>query len=183
MRHTGLVFDPLGAAESAANLTVKMILNPERASRLVEQHARDARIPGLAEVIHQLVQATWEAPAEPGMKGEIRRVVDSVVLYHLMALTKDESASMQARAIAGRELDDLRKWLVAPRAGDASSQAHWSSGGGADQPVSSKIRKNFRCLRRWSLRRGSRLGRSKIEFYEKNLAVSFSRARGLRGRS
>ncbi len=125
-RHTGLVFDPLGAAESAANLTVKMILNPERASRLVEQHARDARIPGLAEVIRQLMQATWEAPAESGMKGEIRRVVDSVVLYHLMALAKDESASTQARSIAGRSLDDLRKWVAAPRAGDAASTAHWS---------------------------------------------------------
>ena len=130
VRHTGLTFDPLGAAESAANLTVRMILNPERASRLVEQHARDARIPGLAEVIRQLMQATWEAPAQTGMKGEIRRVVDSVVLYHLMALAKDESASMQARAIAGRELDDLRKWLSAPRAGDASSAAHWSSAAG-----------------------------------------------------
>ena len=127
VRHTGLTFDPLGATESAANLTVRMILNPERASRLVEQHARNSQIPGLAEVIHQLMQATWEAAPEPGVHGEIRRVVDSVVLYHLMVLQKDESASMQARAIAGRELEDLRKWLIAPRAGDGSSQAHWSS--------------------------------------------------------
>ena len=130
VRHTGLTFDPLGAAESAANLTVKMILNPERASRLVEQHARNPQIPGLGEVIHQLVQATWEAPPEPGIRGEIRRVVDSVVLYYLMVLQKEESASMQARAIAGRELDELRKWLIAPRAGDGSSQAHWSSAAG-----------------------------------------------------
>ena len=38
------------------------------------------------------MQATWEAPPEAGMRGEIRRVVDSVVLYHLMVLQKDESA-------------------------------------------------------------------------------------------
>jgi hypothetical protein len=130
VRHTGLVFDPLGAAESAANLTVRMILNPERASRLVEQHARDNRIPGLAEVIHQLMLATWEAPAETGMRGEIRRVVDSVVLYHLIVLAKDESASTQARAVAGREVEELRKWLTAGRVGDASSMAHWSMAAG-----------------------------------------------------
>jgi hypothetical protein len=130
MRHTGLTFDPLGAAESAANLTVRMILNPERASRLVEQHARNSQIPGLGEVIRQLMSATWEATPEAGMRGEIRRVVDSVVLYYLMALSKDESASTQARAIAGRGLEELRKWLVAPRTGDGSSQAHWSSSAG-----------------------------------------------------
>jgi len=130
VRHTGLTFDPLGAAESAANLTLRMMLNPERASRLVEQHARDARIPGLGEVLHQVRQATWEAPVEPGMKGEIRRVVDSVALYHLMALAKDESGSVQARAIALRELEDLRKWLMGPRTGDASTSAHRSSAAG-----------------------------------------------------
>jgi hypothetical protein len=36
-RHTGLAFDPLAPAEAAAGLTLRMILNPERCSRLISQ--------------------------------------------------------------------------------------------------------------------------------------------------
>ena len=36
-------FDPIGAAESAAALSVGLILNPERAARLVQYHAEDSQ--------------------------------------------------------------------------------------------------------------------------------------------
>ena len=36
---TGVSFDPLGAAETAADMTLGLLLNPERASRLVNQQA------------------------------------------------------------------------------------------------------------------------------------------------
>ncbi|NJK84412.1 MAG: DUF5117 domain-containing protein, partial [Saprospiraceae bacterium] len=39
--YTGNTFDPLAAAESAANHTLSMLLNKERLARVVEQHARD----------------------------------------------------------------------------------------------------------------------------------------------
>ena len=128
MRRTGLTFDPLGAAESAANLTVRMILNSERASRLVEQHARDPRIPGLKDVLDRLVKSTWQSPMETGMAGEVHRVVDSVVLYYLIALAKDEAASSQTRAIAASKLDELRRWTGTPQT-DPSMAAHLNAAG------------------------------------------------------
>jgi hypothetical protein len=124
-RHTGLTFDPLGAAESAANQTLRMIFNSERASRLVEQHSRDSTIPGLAEVSAKVIRATWKSPAQTGMSAEIQRVVNSIVLYHLMALAKDEKASAQARAIASSELNDLQTWLMTAQ-GDAAARAHYT---------------------------------------------------------
>ena len=60
--HTGMTFDPLAAAETAAHQTIGAMLHPERAARLVEYHARDARNPGLDEVLNRLLAATWEAP-------------------------------------------------------------------------------------------------------------------------
>jgi hypothetical protein len=127
-RRTGLMFDPLGAAEAAANQTVRLILQRERASRLVEQHARDPKIPGLGEVIDQLVGATWKAPRDNGLAGETGRLVSSVVLYHLIALAKDDAASMQARAIAHQKLDDLRRWLLAaPAAGDEAAHRSFAA--------------------------------------------------------
>ena len=47
---TGVTFDPIAAAESAADLTLSLLFDRERAARLVEYHAR-AGTPSLAEVI------------------------------------------------------------------------------------------------------------------------------------
>ena len=49
---TGLTFDYLAAAETATNLTLKMLLNPERASRLLTLKARDINSqPGLSMIL------------------------------------------------------------------------------------------------------------------------------------
>ena len=42
---TDLTFDALSAAESAAAMTLNVILHPSRAGRLVEYHARDSKQP------------------------------------------------------------------------------------------------------------------------------------------
>ena len=44
---TGLTFDPIAAAESAADLTLAILFNAERAARLVEYHARMGAGPDL----------------------------------------------------------------------------------------------------------------------------------------
>src|SRR5215467_13098042 len=48
--HTGVTFDPESAAEAASEITIGLLFNPQRASRLVEYHARDAQFPGLQDV-------------------------------------------------------------------------------------------------------------------------------------
>ena len=55
--HTGLTFDPVAAAESAADLTLVVLFNPQRASRLVEYHARKAEEPSLDEVMDAALAA------------------------------------------------------------------------------------------------------------------------------
>lgn len=104
-------FDSLVAPETAAQMTVGLILEPARAGRLVEQHACDEKCPGLGAVIDRLISATWKAEPEPGYRGEIQRVVDGVVLYHLMALAANDKATEQARAVAYLKLDELKDWL------------------------------------------------------------------------
>jgi hypothetical protein len=107
---TGLTFDPVGAAESAADMTINLLLNPERAARLVQYHAEDGTEPGLAEVIDKLIGATWKAPDAPGLAGEVQRAIDMVALYRLMTLAADGSAPAQARAVALSKLEALRDW-------------------------------------------------------------------------
>src|SRR5262249_12265526 len=106
------VFDLLAGPEAAAGLTVGLLLEPARASRLVQQHARDASLPGLEDVILALMNATWRAQPSKGSQSEIHRAVNDVVLYHLMSLAVDEHATGQARAVAFASLKKLLQQLV-----------------------------------------------------------------------
>ena len=110
--HTGLTFDPLGAAESAANQTLGILLNRERAARLEEFHSRDAQLPGLAHVLGRLVEATWKSPREAGYRGAIQRTVEDAVLYHLMTLASDDAAVAEVRAQTLQTLEDLGTWAA-----------------------------------------------------------------------
>ena len=105
---TGLTFDALAPVEAAANLVIGLLLHPERASRLVQYHARDASLPSLDEVIGKLLNAVWFSPgraaAEGGLAHEARRAAGYVALQRLMALAGNESASSPARETASAHL-------------------------------------------------------------------------------
>jgi hypothetical protein len=111
LRYTGATFDPLAAAETAANLTIGLVLQPERAARLVDYHSRDKKYPGLSGVLDKLVLSTWKSAKKASFKAEIQRVVNNVLLYNLMRLSADEQAPTQVRAIASLKLEELRRWL------------------------------------------------------------------------
>src|SRR5712672_4831184 len=105
-------FDALAPAEAAAQHTLQFLFNPERAARLVEFHARNAENPGLAEVLDAIVAATWKTPNGSGYAAEIRKVVDDVALYDLLALEANDRASDEVRAIASLKLHGLKEWLT-----------------------------------------------------------------------
>jgi hypothetical protein len=105
---TGLTFDPVAAAESSADLTLSVLLNPERASRLVQYNARDPRQPSLADVI----QATFAAVRSDNPSHNLDRAVEVAVharvLEWLLALAVNPQASVEARAIARERAVALR---------------------------------------------------------------------------
>jgi hypothetical protein len=112
--HTSPAFDALAPAEAVAQHTLQFLFNPERAARLVEFHARNAENPGLQEVLEAILAATWKTAHDEGYKGQIANAVDMVVLYDLMALSANDHASDEVRAIARLELQELKRWVFAP---------------------------------------------------------------------
>jgi hypothetical protein len=123
---TAPAFDPLSAAETAATMTVNLILNPERDARLVEYHARDSKNPGFVEVADTLVDSTWKAKHDDSLSGEVRRATDTIVLQRLMWLASNDQARVQVRAVATSEVESLRKWIGAElnRVSDPAQKAH-----------------------------------------------------------
>ena len=110
--HTGVAFDALAAAETASELTLQMILQNERAARLVEYHARDSNNPSLSEVINKVLNMTWYTDRKNGMNGEIQRVVDMVTLYNLMNLVGNKNSTNQVKAETMAKIAGLKKWLI-----------------------------------------------------------------------
>ena len=121
--HTGLTFDPESAAEAASEITVSLLFNPERASRLVEYHARDRQNLGLEEVIEATVDATWKAPRASGLQAATQAVTETSVSEHLLGLAVSNEASREAKAIARAEVVSLRDWIAGASAATPEEKA------------------------------------------------------------
>ncbi|MGZ3750158.1 MAG: zinc-dependent metalloprotease [Mucilaginibacter sp.] len=108
---TGLTFDPLSAAESAASNTLGFLLQPQRVARLVEYHSRDNTQPGLEAVLNKLVAQTWKSPVQPGYNGEVQRLVNNLTLKQLLTLAANTQAPESVRGITLLQIDELKKWM------------------------------------------------------------------------
>ena len=111
--HTGMTFDPIAAAESAADLTLGVLFDRERAARLVEYHAR-ANTPSLAEVIDAALNISRPGPPAPGahqaaIEAEVQAAVYARTVEALLTLAADPNASVEVRAITYAKLEDLRR--------------------------------------------------------------------------
>ncbi len=123
-RFTGITFDPISPAAVAAEMTVAMILHPERAARLVEQAALEPGLPGLGETLDRLEAATFGARAASGYEAEVKRVVEDVVVRELMRLAAT-AAMPQVRAVAELRLRSLQERLAGSRRhADEMTRAH-----------------------------------------------------------
>ncbi len=109
---TGLTFDPIAAAESAADLTLATLFNPERAARLVEYHAR-AHTLSLDEVIDAALQASKpaqaSAAAHPDMSAEIQSAVYARTVEALLTLAANPADSVEVRAITYAKLNEVKR--------------------------------------------------------------------------
>jgi hypothetical protein len=124
-RYTGMAFDAVTPAVVAARVTIDDVFDPERAARLVEQHARDASLPGLADVIDEVLGATAGVRPANGYQAEIRRAVERVEGDGLMRLAA-RADMPQVRAVAtlalARKGDRARAWAGR----DAADSAHYA---------------------------------------------------------
>lgn len=124
-RRTGLTFDPVAAATIAADMAIGGLLNPERAARLVEFHARDANNPGLREVITAIAGKLRATTRRESPAALTQRAAQRVFARRLMELAADEAAASDVRAIAAQFAGRLPAMLM-PSA-QAVRTAEWAA--------------------------------------------------------
>ncbi len=119
---TAPIFDALGAAATAAELTVAALLQPERAARLVDQRRRAPELPGFETVLTRLAETVFaQPPGESARRAGIRAAVQEVVVSRLIGLAQ-QAPSGAVRALAEWQLGRLAERLEGadPRAPEAS---------------------------------------------------------------
>ena len=125
---TDLAFDPLAAAESAADITFGLLLHPARATRLIEHNARDGKQPSLESVIDKVSNATIKSASKSGYDGSVQMTINYVWVTNLAQLALSKNASAQARAVAFQKLEQLKTWLItkASSTDEESWKAHYN---------------------------------------------------------
>jgi hypothetical protein len=105
---TGVSFDALSAPETAADLSLELLLHPQRASRLIQQKSLEARQLGLAEMLQQLSENTFAKKHNNAYLQEVQNNINYRVLYHIMKLAAHKGVHPQVNAIANDQLKKLR---------------------------------------------------------------------------
>jgi len=126
--YTDPALDPVAMAETAANLTSGLLLNSNRAARLVLQNARDESLPGLSDLFDTLFENSVLMNPSTGYSGTIHRAVNVSVLRNAIQLAADDSAAPDVQAISKMTLQSLMSEMKNRQSNSdvATWQAHYS---------------------------------------------------------
>ena len=108
----GPVFDPLVAADTAAELALNTLLGPTRLQRVVAQHAVDPAQLGLDELLDRLVATTLPTTPNP-----VARRIATRTLVTMLQMSRARSVSPEVAAALDQKVFVTAKALAA-RAGD-----------------------------------------------------------------
>ncbi len=100
---TGVAFDYLAAAETAASIPLGFIFNADRANRLLMLKTENASQPGFDRVLDRTLEKVFA-----NVGGEINRIVQAETLDHLFSLAANDRAYDQVRAICFDRLKSLK---------------------------------------------------------------------------
>lgn len=123
--NTGVTFDALGAPATASDLTLRLLLHPERAARLVQQHAIDNKLPGINEMIDNLFSATFKSSNKDSYIQEVQNTINYNVLQHLFNLAISRDATPSVKAAVFLKIDELQAWLNSNQKSNAAMHKHF----------------------------------------------------------
>ncbi len=125
-KRSGLAFDAMAPAEAAADLPLSFLFNTQRLNRMT-QYAIESNGLGIQEMINLLLAATWKASVKKGMEKLIQQQTSQILLTYLLAVSVDENASFETKALITKALSDLKKYIEVQQklVKDESLSAHF----------------------------------------------------------
>ncbi|MGZ3898538.1 MAG: zinc-dependent metalloprotease, partial [Flavisolibacter sp.] len=107
-RKTGLAFDPLSAAEAAADFPLSFLFNPARLNRMEQLKAQYSNL-GIEEMVTILLDSTWNAPRRKGLEQMILQQNQQLLLTRLMSVYQSDEASFATKAAMINAIEKIRR--------------------------------------------------------------------------
>jgi len=109
-KRTGLAFDILSPAETAADLPISFLLNTERMNRMAVYKFQNDGL-GLNEMLELLISKTWKSTRLQGIEGLIQMQTEQVLLTYLLLTSIDDNSSFLTKSILQKILSDLKVFV------------------------------------------------------------------------
>ncbi len=109
--NTGVAFDAFGAPATASDMSLRLLLHPERAARLVQQHSLNNDLPGLDQMLESLIDKTFRLNHRDPYLKEVQNAINYNVLQHLMNLAVHKNATPAVKAGTFSKITELNNWL------------------------------------------------------------------------
>jgi hypothetical protein len=112
----GVAFDPFEAVETSSNMTLSLLLHPQRVTRLVQHKALDKNQLGLVEVLDNVIQSTFKQKHQDSYYQELQNVVNVQLLNQLFYLSSHDGMYAQVNAIVNAKIDEITEMLRSSKA-------------------------------------------------------------------
>jgi hypothetical protein len=112
LSQTGVTFDYLGIANSLSDALIGMLLQPDRANRLVTQYGFDTNQLSLKETLSTLTNTHFKTKKRDTHLEQLNQIVKSNILKHLMYLGQQPTANPIVKMLIYEELVSLDRWLA-----------------------------------------------------------------------
>ncbi len=124
-KRTGMSFDPVAAAEALTDYELGFLFNTERANRL-EQFKAQANTIGWSDVLDAIIEKTWKAPLQKGLKGVIQLQTQQMVLTWMLGLSQNDNANYIVKSICFDRLQNLKQYAAIQAKSNPSQKAHYT---------------------------------------------------------
>lgn len=108
----GVAFDPFSAVETASDMTLRLLLHPQRASRLIAHKSIGKRQLGLAELLDELIAKTIKKSHDDHYYQELQNTINNTVLEQLFRLSTAKNQYSQVPAIVQSKLKEIKEYLT-----------------------------------------------------------------------
>ena len=113
--YTGTAFDPIAAAQTAADQSLGLLFHPERASRLIQQKSLDKNQMGLDQLLSSIIDNTIFNEHKDSYIQSVQKAINYRVLDHLISLASTSDTNPEVNAVCHARLKTLRNQLTAKK--------------------------------------------------------------------
>jgi hypothetical protein len=113
-KRTGLAFDVLSPAETAADLPLSLLFNSQRLNRMVQYEGQNNGL-SLTEMINALADVTWKEHRYTHPSNDLLRLIRwqtaHVFLTYLLSASVNDNNSFAVKAILRKKLKELHAYI------------------------------------------------------------------------